>query len=140
MTQNTSGCCGSQTCETGVTKRPQTETPATRRVAYTPAVDVIETPDEFRVMADVPGAEQDLIDLSLDDGVLTLRAGVRPRTTGETQFLSREYGVGAYERSFRVGDAIDAERISAELAHGVLSVRLPKAAQARPRKISVVAS
>src|SRR5689334_8995103 len=124
--------CG---CETGA----KGETKTARRIdgtAFRPAVDIYETGEEFVVTADVPGARAESIDLDFDKGVLTMRAGVAAREH-EGRTMAREYRVGSYERSFRIGEGIDTERIGAELKHGVLTLRLPKSEQTKPRKIAV---
>ncbi len=135
-----SACCRSGTIEQKTDTNAQScgcAPAAKRRVVYTPAVDVTETPEAFTVIADVPGAEPEGVDLTLDDGVLTLRAEVADRWQNVPGFVHREYGVGSYERTFRVGEGVDAAGISAELTEGVLSVRLPKAESAKPRKIEI---
>ncbi|QDV90941.1 18 kDa heat shock protein [Phycisphaerae bacterium RAS2] len=104
---------------------------------YVPAVDIIEKADEFVLFADVPGAIGDRIDVNYENGLLTLRAGIDPSPRTREGSLLREYGVGDFERSFRVGEGIDASRIDAELRSGVLSVHLPKAESIKPRRISV---
>ncbi|MBX3404342.1 MAG: Hsp20/alpha crystallin family protein [Phycisphaeraceae bacterium] len=108
---------------------------------YRPAVDVIETADSLRLVADVPGARAESIDVRVEDGVLTIRAEVPRRDVQEgVQWRLREYGVGAWERSFRLGDDVDSSRIEAACRDGVLTLTLPKAAHARPRKIEVRAN
>jgi HSP20 family protein len=105
---------------------------------YRPAVDVIETADSLRIVADVPGSRAESIDARVEDGVLTIRAEVPQREVrGGAQWRLREYGVGAWERSFRLGDDVDSSRIEAVCRDGVLTLTLPKAAHARPRKIEV---
>jgi HSP20 family molecular chaperone IbpA len=103
---------------------------------YRPNVDIVELPDELVLYADTPGARGDSIDVSYENGELTVRAAVEPRQP-DANYLLREYGVGGFVRTFRVGDQIDASRISAEYANGVLKLHLPKAEAARPRKIVV---
>jgi HSP20 family protein len=103
---------------------------------YRPDVDIIELADELLVHADVPGARSDEIDVNFEDGTLTIYAKVSSRpATGPV--LLREFGVGDYRRSFHVSEQIDATRISAQYRHGVLTLHLPKAERARPRKIQV---
>ena len=103
---------------------------------YRPSVDILERADELLVRADVPGALGDDVDVDFEDGTLTIHARVKPRQEG-TEFLVREYGVGDYYRTFHVSEAIDPEKITAEYADGVLTLHLPKAEVARPRKIEV---
>lgn len=104
---------------------------------YRPPVDILEMSDELRVIADMPGAKAEEIDINFEKGTLTLHGRVGPRQREETNYLVREYGVGDYYRAFEVSERIDAERISAEYADGVLSLRLPKTEKAKARKIEV---
>lgn len=104
---------------------------------YRPNVDILEKADELLVLADVPGASGDQIDVNFEDGELTIHAKVAPRQPDDVQYLLREYGVGDYFRTFRISEVIDAGKISAEYADGVLTLHLPKADEAKPRKIAV---
>ena len=119
----------------------QNQAPAnavSRREARTfvPTVDIIETAEEVRLLADVPGADPAGIEVQYDRGRLTLFAPVTPRHEGNSWRL-REYGVGDYERSFEVGEQIDPDGIRAELAEGVLTLHLPKLDRAKTRRIEV---
>ena len=62
---------------------------------------------------------------------------MKPRQEESTEYLVHEYGIGDYYRTFRVSEAIDAAKITAEYADGVLTLRLPKAESTKPRKIDV---
>jgi HSP20 family protein len=107
---------------------------------YIPNVDIIETDAELLLLADVPGASADAIDINYERGRLTIEARIQPRQSEErTQYLLREYGMGDFCRSFDVGEGIDAQKIHAEIADGVLTLHLPKAAELQPRKIAVKA-
>jgi HSP20 family protein len=126
------------------TVKPAAEQPAlaerTRSgCCYRPNVDIVEQNDELLVMADVPGAKSDSIDIRFEDGTLEIEAAVAPRPGDDDPCLLREYNVGDYYRSFQVGEAIDASKISAQYADGVLTLRLPKAEAVKPRKIAVAA-
>ncbi len=103
---------------------------------YRPNVDILEKADELVVVADVPGTRPEAIDIDFDNGELTIHARVPPRNE-DVDFLLHEYGVGDFYRTFRVSEAIDASRITAEYADGVLTLHLPKAEAVKPRKISV---
>ena len=100
---------------------------------YRPNVDILERDDELTVLADIPGTTSDDIDIQFEDGQLSIFARVRPRQGEETHYLAREYGIGDYYRSFRVSEAIDAAKINAEYADGVLTLHLPKAEAIKPR-------
>lgn len=104
---------------------------------YRPNVDIIERPDELLVIADLPGVTAESIDVQCEQGGLTLEAHVEPRQAPDTNYVLREYGIGAYRRMFRLSEAIDANRISAEVSNGVLTLHLPKAESAKPKQIKV---
>jgi HSP20 family protein len=125
--------------------RPAATTPAATDQArpalptrvYTPRCDIRETEEALIVVADLPGADRESVDITLDRGVLTLRASLAPEAHEGFQPLLIEYEPGSYERSFTLPDAIDQERVSATVANGVLTLTLPKATSARPRRIEV---
>lgn len=104
---------------------------------YVPAVDIIEKADEFLLFADVPGATGDRIDVNYENGLLTIHADIDPAPRCREGCLLREYGVGDFDRSFRIGEGIDSNAITAEVRHGVLTLRLPKVESVKPRRITV---
>ncbi len=104
---------------------------------YVPAVDIIEKGDELLLMADVPGARAEGIDIQYERGLLTIQARVNARQPEGTSYTLREYGVGDFVRTFHVGETIDTTRIQAQLSQGVLTLHLPKAEAAKTRKIAV---
>ncbi len=106
---------------------------------FVPAVDIFEDGDGITVIADVPGATNDSVDIDLDDGKLTIEANVdEVAADGETE-LVHEWSAGRFYRQFSLPDRIDQGRIEAHLADGVLRLRLPKIEQAKPRKIAIAA-
>lgn len=112
--------------------------PTQRGQTYLPNVDIIEKADELLLIADVPGATADGIDIQFERGTLTIHARVEPRRNDDkTGYLLREYGVGGYHRSFEVSDHIDADKMTAEVSNGVLTLHLPKAETMKPKKITV---
>lgn len=136
--------CGESACE--MTTTPTGEaTPATttRREArsYMPTVDIVETAEEILLRADVPGATAENVEITFDRGLLTVRVAVSQRyDVQKTRFLLQEYGVGDFQRSFRLSDQIAADKITADVSNGVLTLHLPKAEALRPRRIEVKAS
>lgn len=106
---------------------------------YVPNVDILETGEELRVYADLPGVDPQRVDVTFENGVLTICGRVEPRQPEGQRYLRREYGVGDFRRVFEVSESIDAERISAEYQDGVLILHLPKVEAVRPRRIEVVA-
>jgi len=104
-----------------------------------PLVDVYEVDDGTTILeAELPGAASDSIDIRVDKGVLTLEAEANPAPAGEDYAATYTgFAVGRYFRAFALSDEIDRDRIEASLADGVLTLRLPKAAAARTRKIEI---
>ncbi len=122
----------------GVKKSDVQSRQARRPLEYRPCVDIMEKDDELVLVADVPGARAEDIDLQFENGLLTLDARVSARQPGEAgEFLIREYGVGGFRQSFWVGEGIDATQVRAELSNGLLTLHLPKSEAARPRQIAV---
>ncbi|HEV3083864.1 MAG TPA: Hsp20/alpha crystallin family protein [Gemmataceae bacterium] len=109
---------------------------ATRGIYYTPRVDILETEDELVLFADVPGAGPDTVDIKYENRELTLQARCMPRQS-ETRYVLCEYGVGDYYRVFTLDESINADKISAEIKNGVLTLHLPKAEAVKPKKIKV---
>ena len=104
---------------------------------YAPLVDVAETPEAFVFHADVPGVKAGDVELSYENGTLTIEAKAEPRQPEDQNYAWREYGVGRFYRSFEIATPIDADHIRAELKNGVLELYVPKAESARPKKIKV---
>jgi len=104
----------------------------------TPPVDIYEVPDGLVVTADVPGVTHDQLDVRVDNNVLTIRA--QSGHTPSAEAVYREYQLVNYFRQFELSDKVDQGQIRADLKHGVLTLTLPKAEEAKPRKISVSVS
>ena len=109
--------------------------PARRR--YQPDIDLFETPDEWTLVADMPGVKAGDVKVDLDNGTLTLLGKAAPRQAAGTRYIFREYGVGDYHAAVSLGDTVDAGRISADVADGVLTLHLPKSGAAKSRTIEV---
>ena len=105
---------------------------------FTPRVDIVETEDELLLLADMPGVNPDDVNVHFENGELAVHGKCEPRQHG-VDYLSGEYGVGDFYRAFTLNEAIDADKITAELKHGVLTVHLPKSEAVKPRKIAVKA-
>ena len=123
------------------TMKPETEqgdAPEQTRAGhfFQPSVDILEQRDELLVLADLPGADPNRIDIHFEDGRLRIHAATPPRNDG-IDFVVHEYGIGDFFRTFAVAETIDSSKITAEYANGVLMLHLPKAEALRPRKISV---
>jgi len=104
----------------------------------TPPVDIYELPDSLVVMADVPGVTHEHLDVRVDNNVLTIRAQTGHVSAAEPSY--REYHLVNYFRQFELSAKVDQDKISADLKHGVLTLNLPKAEEAKPRKIAVAIS
>jgi HSP20 family molecular chaperone IbpA len=105
---------------------------------YVPRVDILENADEIMLYADMPGVTQDNVDINFEDRQLTIHGKIDWRQSDKV-LLAGEYGVGDFYRTFTIGEAIDVEKITAEIKSGVLTLHLPKSAAAKPRKIAVKA-
>ena len=108
---------------------------------WLPAMDVVERADAFVVTLDVPGVAHDTIDLTFDQGALTIR-GSRPGTEHGEQdkIYVAERTLGEFERVVRLPESVDSDRIQASFDRGVVTIVIPKAAAARARKITISAN
>ena len=120
-----------------VERREESTRPGTY---FRPPVDIYESTDELVLVADMPGVTPDGLDVNLEGDQLTVEGRVRPHEYKGLKPLHVEYGVGGYFRRFTLGEHIDRDGIKAQLKHGVLQLRLPKAERARTRKIAVQAA
>jgi len=100
------------------------------------AVDIYDQGDEVVLVGDMPGVSGDSVDVHYERGNLTIRGRVR-RPAHEGSWALEEYRVGDFSRSFTVSEDIDPAGIEADMKNGVLTLRLPKAAERKPRKIPV---
>lgn len=138
MTNNTSNsaACGCRDGQECVNERGSQDV-KTGSVRYQPPMDVYQFEDRYEVVLDLPGATAEQIAASIDGDVLTVEARVPARYSADIKPLHGEYGVGDFHRQVRVGEDIDAERLSARFEHGVLTVSLPKRPERQPRRIRV---
>ncbi len=104
-------------------------------------LEIYETPDELVVRALTPGVTPDQLDVQYQQGVLTLRARTEtPGAHDDWVWHVREFGYGEMTRTITLPREIDVDRAHASFEHGVLTLRLPKAEEAKPRQIPVTAS
>lgn len=107
---------------------------------WSPPVDVEETPDHLILTAELPGMSHEDIDVELEDGVLTIQGEKRERQKEEgTQGLLYERRWGTFTRRFTLPRAVDPDNISATFENGILTVHVPKAEEAKGRKIQITA-
>jgi HSP20 family protein len=108
---------------------------------WAPVVDIFEKGDDLVISAELPGLEQEDVDISIENNTLVLR-GERKRQMefAEKDAYRLERTFGAFTRSFTLPKTVDSERISASYKNGVLELTLPKVAQAKLRKIKIKAA
>jgi HSP20 family protein len=114
---------------------PSREVTRSQEQYVTPPVDIYETQDGLVVKADLPGVAKDSMDVRVENNLLTIRAKAAHVAPGDP--IYREYGLVNFFRQFELNERVDQSKISAELNHGVLTLNLPKAEEAKPRKIDV---
>lgn len=108
---------------------------------WLPAMDVVERADAFIVTLDVPGVSPDAIDLTFDQGALTIRGTRASAEYGDQdKIYVAERTLGEFERVVRLPETVDSERIQASFDRGVVTIHIPKAATARARKIAISAN
>ena len=112
------------------------EEPA-ERPYYSPLVDIYEEDDELVLVTDMPGVSADGVEVTCENGMLTLNGRIDVDPAGEATPLHQEYVPGDYHRCFRLSEDIDVEKIKAKMSAGVLTLRLPKSARVRKRRIEV---
>ena len=103
---------------------------------WNPAVNVYQDKDRFTVVVELPGLKKEEIEISLHDDTLTI-AGERKREESSEQEFLTERLYGKFQRSLTLPTAIDAEKVKASYKDGLLQVELPKAEEAKPKKIEV---
>jgi HSP20 family protein len=127
---------GLQKRETGNVATTEATRPG---VLLTPPVDIFEDAEALTVLADMPGVAPGHLTIDLHEGVLTITGhAAAPEGANEVPVV-QEYQAGTFQRNFTLSEAIDQARIQATLKNGVLQLRLPKAARAKPRQIAIQA-
>jgi len=99
-----------------------------------PSVDIFETDEGLTLVADMPGLDDDSLDVTIDQGVLTLQ-GNAPAGSGD--YHTREFAMAGYWRQFLLSDIFDAEKAEATIRQGVMTLKIPKAERAKPKRIEV---
>ena len=108
---------------------------------WVPAIDVVEKKDAYVLYAELPGVDASQVDIKFEQNVLTLR-GTKPSALnveqdGEMRVFAAERVSGGFERSLRLPEFVDAEKINADFTNGLLTITVPKAQAAQPRKIEI---
>jgi len=104
---------------------------------FVPRVDIFESNDDIHLIADIPGADQSSIDITLEKNILTIEARVVVEKPVDFSLTYAEYGVGDFKRKFTLSNEIDKDRINAVVKDGVLTLKMPKAGPAKAQKIEV---
>ena len=105
----------------------------------TPPVDIYETDNEYVLKADMPGVTKDNVSITFNNNELEITGKVDDEYTSNENMTYREYTLFNYYRKFVVSNAINPEGISASLENGVLTIKLPKREEAKPKKIEIKA-
>ena len=109
------------------------------RLAFVPRADVYETAEAITVVADMPGVDETSLDITLENNILSINGYVEPLRPEGYSLAYAEYEVGDYQRVFTLSDQIDRDGIEAVVKDGVLRLFLPKATEARKRRIAIKA-
>ena len=105
---------------------------------WAPAVDIKEEAERFVLLADIPGVKPEEINISMEDGVLTITGEKNTEAETEKDGYKRvERTYGSFYRRFTLPDTADADTISAKSNHGVLEIVIPKRETVKPKKISI---
>jgi len=126
------------THEVNVPQKQEVRDEATRAGrSYVPQVDIYETKDGLWLRADMPGVDEQSVNVHLDNGVLTIEGQVGVKEYEDVTPLYTEYNVGNYTRRFTLSNDVDSDRIVAHMQNGVLTLEIPKSERAKPRRIAV---
>ena len=103
-----------------------------------PPVNLYELPEEYLIMAEVPGVQSEDLELTIANGVLSLKGrSTDPNGAAEERFRRQERPRGVWQRAISIPDRVNAENLSAEFSNGILKIHLPKAEETKPRQIPV---
>jgi HSP20 family protein len=105
--------------------------------AFLPPTDIFESDDVLTLVMEMPGVDREAVDVNVENDVLRVEGRLDFSKYEGMQPVYTEYNVGHYRRSFSLSSKIDQDRISAQMQDGVLTLVLPKAEEAKPRRISV---
>jgi HSP20 family protein len=105
---------------------------------WTPAVDIHEEDNRYLLTADIPGVNRSDVEITLDEGILTVKGNRKSETTvSEESYRRRERVVGTFLRQFNLPDTVDTANICAKAENGVLKIEIPKQEKIQPKKIAV---
>jgi len=109
------------------------------RKTFIPRVDIYEDKDALTIVADMPGIDENSVNITLEKDVLSIEGGVAEQMFKDYTLIHTEYGLGDYYRAFTLSEHIDRDRIKAKVKDGVLSITLPKTVPAKAKKIAIQA-
>ena len=121
---------------TEVSKSAERE-PGRNEASLMPPVDVLEDASGITLFADLPGVQKDKLNLQVEADTLTIEGEVSIPTPEGLEASYAEVGLPRYRRVFTLSKELDAGKVTAELSHGVLKLRIPKAEHAKPRRIEI---
>jgi HSP20 family protein len=104
---------------------------------FVPTADIFETEAALTVVMEMPGVDRSNVDISVEDGALTVQGRLDFSKYEGMQPVYTEYNIGHYRRSFSLSNKINQDKIGAEMKDGVLTLSMPKAEEAKPRRIAV---
>jgi len=124
--------------------KQESETPngverTSNRRVFVPPVDILETEEAIMVVADVPGVDENSLEITIEKNVLSLKGRVDSAVPQGYTLGFSEYGVGDFERVFTISNEVDREGVEASVKNGVLRLKLPKSKQALTKKVTVKA-
>ena len=100
-----------------------------------PMVDILETAEGLTLIADIPGAEKDTLNISVEQGILTLNAPASHAMPGQSIYT--EFELAHYYRQFSIPGILDHEKTKADYKNGILTLKIPVSEAAKPRKIEI---
>ena len=103
-----------------------------------PPVNIIETEEGLVLTADIPGSRKEALDVHVEKGILTISAPAETSMPGTPTY--REFELGSYYRQFSIPESLDHDKAKAEYVNGILTLRVPKAQTAKPKRIAVKAA
>jgi len=124
--------------------KQESETPngierTSNRRVFIPPVEILETEEAMIVVADVPGVDENSVEIAIEKNVLSLKGKVKFAVPEGYTLAYSEYGVGDFERLFTISNEVDREAVEATVKNGVLRLKLPKSKQALTKKVTVKA-
>ena len=104
---------------------------------YKPATDIVETEHELVLYMDMPGVAKDKVEIKLEKNILSIEGRIDEGRYETLKAQYAEYNLGHFSRSFQLSSEIDGDKIQAKMEGGVLTLTLPKAEEAKPKRIAI---